>query len=725
MRGLVLDEKAVSLLAQSDISSEWFSSFEVGKQIGGLSRKKRDDIVYIIDKGASESSRFLIIDASIFSQISDLRHGFDRILHVALSHFDRRVSIPINFHQFNHGSLLSIYAQPLSKGVGTRVYFDRSPLGSSTNIYCYGTTAGAIDITSLRVDYYIYRESIKSVIDVILDDAGSDINENARGVELVAPLATSFVGSSSLSEWYETKLTAQQRNFVDRDLRKPVKLKGAAGTGKTLALVVKCLRERLLRSSDKSDFRIAFITHSHSLAHDVVRGMIDSLEPKMLAEARRGEIWIGSLYELIQDIMEYERKRLTPLSLDGRDGREFQRIVIETAIEELERESSFVFGPKAACSESFLAWLDISRRDRFISLLSQEFAALLDADGVRMGNSASERYRNAKRESWQLEAPTEADRDVVLRIHDRYGLLLDKSSMLSMDQMVADFSKYLETHEWRQLKVRQGFNLVFVDELHYFNHMERMTFHNLFRREAIIEGNCPLFTAQDIRQSTTDVALSRGGIALRVGQTDSVEFTKIFRSTAAISAFLHDIDGAFPALDLHDELGAPPTDNARDEGVKPTLFNRDREVDAVDAAFDMARIRARELGGRNVAILCTDERSFDEYIKWGRLDSKYTLLNGRDELGKLKYAGSRPIFSIPDYVAGLQFSDVILLNVERYQEDVIDRTMGEKRRFISRLYLGASRASDRLSFVCSTAKGGRAEILDGAIEGGRLLVAGS
>lgn len=57
-----------------------------------------------------------------------------------------------------------------------------------------------------------------------------------------------------------------------------------------------------------------------------------------------------------------------------------------------------------------------------------------------------------------------------------------------------------------------------------------------------------------------------------------------------------------------------------------------------------------------------------------------------------------------------------MLNAERYQENVVDRTLGEKRRFISRLYLGASRASDELRFVCSTAKGGIAEALKGPID---------
>ncbi len=264
--------------------------------------------------------------------------------------------------------------------------------------------------------------------------------------------------------------------------------------------------------------------------------------------------------------MGYERKRLKPLSLDGSEGRELQRFVIEDAVKKVLSDPAFALVDLSECSAEFQNWLEIARRSRFIDLLANEFASLLDAEGIRIGNAAAERYRTQRRETWQLPAPDQADRDTILRIHSGYCELLDASSMLSMDQMVADFSKYLELHEWRQLREREGFNVIFVDELHYFNHMERMTFHQLFRKEAVFHGNCPLFTAHDLRQSTSDVALSRKSIALKVGHSDLVEFTKVFRSTRAIALFLRYLDGAFPALGLNEEWGEPPNESAREAG---------------------------------------------------------------------------------------------------------------------------------------------------------------
>ena len=41
---------------------------------------------------------------------------------------------------------------------------------------------------------------------------------------------------------------------------------------------------------------------------------------------------VGSIYELARDLLQYERKELKPLSTDGQEGREFQTLLIDDAI---------------------------------------------------------------------------------------------------------------------------------------------------------------------------------------------------------------------------------------------------------------------------------------------------------------------------------------------------------------------------------------------------------
>jgi hypothetical protein len=70
---------------------------------------------------------------------------------------------------------------------------------------------------------------------------------------------------------------------------------------------------------------------------------------------------------------------------------------------------------------------------------------------------------------------------------------------------------------------------------------------------------------------------------------------------------------------------------------------------------------------------------------------------------------------MPDYVAGLQFDTVFLMHVDA-KESPSDATLGARQRFITNVYLGASRAEKTLFLSTSLNGGGPADILEMAIE---------
>ncbi|KZX84461.1 hypothetical protein A3717_32320 [Alcanivorax sp. HI0013] len=72
---------------------------------------------------------------------------------------------------------------------------------------------------------------------------------------------------------------------------------------------------------------------------------------------------------------------------------------------------------------------------------------------------------------------------------------------------------------------------------------------------------------------------------------------------------------------------------------------------------------------------------------------------------------------MPDFVAGLQFDVVYIIHIDK--ADMSDEeSLGRKRRFLSRLYLGASRASKVLNLVTSRERGGQPEMLESAFQAG-------
>jgi hypothetical protein len=67
-------------------------------------------------------------------------------------------------------------------------------------------------------------------------------------------------------------------------------------------------------------------------------------------------------------------------------------------------------------------------------------------------------------------------------------------------------------------------------------------------------------------------------------------------------------------------------------------------------------------------------------------------------------------------VAGLQFEVVYLIHAD--QSDLSDELLsqGARRRYVNRVYLGASRAQRLLVVASSRERGGRSEILEAPLE---------
>jgi hypothetical protein len=493
-------------------------------------------------------------------------------------------------------------------------------------------------------------------------------------------------------------------------------------------MVVKCLRD--LYANPDVDKVFAFLTHSSALAHVVVRGMLHALDPTerwatLKTSDGHAKLWIGTLYEFAQEKLGYEKKGLKPLSLDGSEGREYQRILIRQAIDATIRDPRVALGVLKACPELHDRLKTSGNDPQLVDDLMNEFGCVLDLENIKKDTPEADRYARGSRESWQMALPTEAHRRIVLEIHDTYRALLRSEKMLSMDQMVADFSRYLGTHEWTQLRERDGFNLVFVDEYHYFTRAEAMTLHNLFKPGAQVGGRWPLIMAYDLKQSTNDTAIAGGIVKFRnpgVGESVLAELKQVYRSTPQITAFLRDLDASFPAMDLEGEFSTYTGSSQNDDGEFPTLTVFLNDINLVDSVFDQANRIARELqdGGSQVAVLCLNEELFDRIRVAGRVNEKFVSITTREDLKELRYAKSKCVFSMPEFVAGLQFDTVFLIHADNADYDDENRGQGARRRYVSRVYLGASRAMHRVFVFSSKEHGGPSALLINSLTNGTL-----
>lgn len=717
---LVIDQKAISILDRAFVEDAWLQEFEVPQNSDGLRRVKSKDIVYLLSEDADLDDGYLVINTAVFAPAAGLAKpctAFERVIRVALRHFDRGIAIPIQWQAYHVGSLLSVYAQP-SRDARQRVYFEQSPDGGTGNLYAFAVTSNPEDLDGVPEDIALYQRAIEGICDALLATPPVAPPVGNFGVLLSEPLVR-LASAGTLQEWYEQRLNLEQRTFVDLPHDRPVRLRGAAGTGKTQSMVVKCLRD--LYADADGDKTFAFLTHSSALAHTVVRGMLHALDPterwtSLKTPSGQPRLWIGTIYELAQEKLGYEKKGLKPLSLDGCDGREYQRILIEQAIGRVVRDPRIVLDLFPGCPDFQERLKNRAADASLIDELMNEFACVLDLESIKKDTHEAHRYARGSREVWQMVLPSEAHRRVVLEIHDIYRVLLREQKMLSMDQMVADFDRYLGTHEWGALRERDGFDLVFVDEYHYFTRVEAMLLHNLFKTRAQIGGRWPLLMAYDIKQGTNDVAISGGMEKFRnpgVGESVLTELKQVYRSTPQITAFLRDLDASFPAMDLEGEYATYVAESRQGDGETPTLTVYETDINLVDSVFELAARMARDIegGGSQVAVLCLNEALFDKIRFAGRVRDKFVAITTRDDFKELRYAKSKCVFSMPEFVAGLQFHTVILIHADSVDFDE-DQGLGRRRRYVSRVYLGASRAARKIFLASSKEQGGPCQLLE-------------
>lgn len=729
LKSIVIDSETVEILEKAYFDDEWFQEFQIPEQAEEVKRVEIQNSLFLLSKNADTDSDYLVINADVFFQKGEKFKPsvtFERILRIAIRHFNRNISIPIKWQQYNSGPLLSIFSQA-ARDANTRIYFNQNP-DNTNNIYCYNITSGKEDINNVSQHQKLYENSLEKIIDAILSENTSQPDVGNFGILLSQPLGVSFGGAGTLSEWYSNRLNSEQKKFVDLPNNGPIRLRGAPGTGKTQSMAVKCLRDLYERSEPETT--IAFLTHSSALAHEIIRGMFYALDPsekwaKNKTPDGRPKLWIGTIYELAQEKLGYQKKGLTPLSLDGEEGKELQRYLIKQAIHETLKEPRIALGVAEECPDLTEKLNSTSSHSHIIDDIMNEFACVLDLENIKINTPAAERYKKSARETWQMYLPNTAERELILEIHNSYRALLRNEKMLSMDQMIADFSAYLETHEWSQLRERDGYDQIFIDEYHYFTRAESMTLHNLFKPEGDIDGKWPLIMAYDLKQSTTDVAIAGGISKFRnpgIGASVVTDLKQVYRSTPQISNLLRDIDAAFPAMDLEGEYSTYQASSELDDGKLPTLSIYQNDIELLDKTVKKAGHRLNLLPekGRDVVVLCLNEELFSQIKNAGRANKSFVCITSREDFKELRYTKKKFVFSMPEYVAGLQFDTVYLIhaNADDYDESL---STGARRRYVSRVYLGISRAKNMVNIACSLQHAGISPLFTSPLESKSLI----
>lgn len=740
-KALILDGYALNYLQRAhDLTPDWLKTFLVSPDTKQLRLRSNSGFAFLLSDRASAESRLVVLKGGSDGLFADLPEetrieAFDRATKAALSCFEATVVIPLSWKPYHYAGLISFHSSHWANKSGVRLVIDKAARGTR-HAYVF-TMPIETKLQEFKPDYSVFDAAIRAYPVALklqadqrhLDDAAIA----ACRLDLDDVLPEGFTHGLSVAEWYKTKLTKVQRAFVDFPMDRSVRIRGPAGTGKTLSLVVKCLRELYDRIDTNVPYNIAFLTHSTATV-DLVRSMLNAIDQRgILYDARVSDrLQVLTLQELANVAVGYNLADLTPLSSDGLEGRTLQLEIIQSLVKQYQN-SDWITRAKR-CSPPFVELMEsvvASPKGRFFAWeLMNEFACVLDADGVRSSAQRARDYLSARREPWMMPLETRDEREAVLDLYREFGKQLRDMNTIGTDQMITDYLSYLDSFKWDGLRAKAGYDAVFVDELQLFNRQERMIFHSLMR-----DASKPpvVLMAYDAKQSTRDNfigATQKESEKLSfertagLGAIQTFDVQDVFRYTPQIAKALLYIDQSFPAAGFGDEWPVYGGKSQIEGGPLPVAVEMSDERELYNLVFERAGGVAKRLGqGRKVAVLCCGRSSFETYLKAGQHKGLFVPITSRDQLSNLAHAGKRFIYSRPEYVAGLQFECVFLIDVNEEEVPEGPHATGARRRFVSEVYLGASRTQRRLEIFARRDAGGISRILQIAIGADAIKIA--
>ena len=123
----------------------------------------------------------------------------------------------------------------------------------------------------------------------------------------------------------------------------------------------------------------------------------------------------------------------------------------------------------------------------------------------------------------------------------------------------------------------------------------------------------------------------------------------------------------------------------------------------------------------NVAVLVCNEDDFSSYLEAGKHKELIIGISSREEAADVRMSPKKFVLSMRQFVAGLQFDVVLLIGVNESEAPAGPFGYSLKRKFLSQIYLGASRAKRVLELYSSSDGGGPTTLLDTAISTGAII----
>ncbi|MFD3787976.1 UvrD-helicase domain-containing protein [Streptomyces cyaneofuscatus] len=711
---------------------------------GDLFVSEERDCRFFVHRDDNKDSKLILVsdwcwDLIIQNTTEMATRFLERIDRASRAMAQPPVSLPHQWSKFSHENLLAFFALPRSLNQDSLRWVAESIQGGHAAFWALTDRDDPKPIQSFKIDHAPvgdaklgYHQALEEAI-----QAFAGVKQRPQqlqpSIDLMRVGAGSVARERSYSEWI-THLTDAQQNILENPLTDPLKIRGVAGSGKTLTLELKALHELYKAAEVASDGqaaasdgailpRILFLTHSWSMAEQVEESF-RRLDERGLSS----EIDVMPLIYLKEWLQGPLSSEVEVLGEDSLDGKQQQMRLISEAIEHIKASTWASY--RANTSEWVRRGVETGRDGaehlRLCWALLREFAEVFDSREIKTLPNALQKYIDLPRESWMVPLENKADRELSFRVYKHYVRQLVEEGLVTTDQVVDDLKRDLEKYEWNAIRAGRGYDIIFVDEFHLFSDPERYLLH-LLTREA--ERPPRLVMAMDPSQSVfllltglaeSEISRTTSSMVQR-GQTKSIDLNTTHRFTEPIFNFLRFLHAQMPnVVELgHDWVYNAIPSTSKTKQILPRARFVDRQNLAESGVAEAFALQNSSTQEQRVALIGVGNSELEEIRKalkdMGSASSSYVLIDGRDEIEQLRYSRRALIVTAAEYAAGLQFSHVVIVGGTSGNQEYGHGTSA-MRALYSQFYLAASRAEESLIVVAPQEQGGFGEVLGKAVE---------
>lgn len=744
MKFLLFDQKAISVL----VSSSTFQSVDykeghrfVDHVCGRLQSELMDSIIVeymdegvifagVSDKGI-EDNRVICYDLTTCNILSEENNPVD-LLTVLQKSFRTAIKIwtrqPFSSSERVHETKSIVF--PFMMGDRRRIVIERSldvrrleKRNITFPLLAYKYSADDPHTCEETVDTTVLRSACELYIDkyYVLQKKYSNSRESINIQEGTLSQIFTFrpVIRSDFIYWdvdaQERGLTESQKQIVDDiNYMNPMRIDGAAGTGKTTALILRAYK--MLNSFENEGKPCKLLYFTHSLSTCKRNEAIFSMYPKgetYLSDESQQNIAFTTLLDYASNVSSITKDSI--IERDANDAKTYQLQLIDDVIVTARKENIIkTYRPLLSQKVKELFDESITPHSTLCAVLQHEFSIQIKGrtDGL------FESYEKLKSIKNGLPCEKKKDKELIFELYNMYQSHLSELGSYDVDDVTVQALSLLNAPVWRRERKTRGYDYVIVDEMHLFNLNEQSIFH--FLTKDITQKQVPICFALDYSQAIGDRGdTSNDYIEYAFGHVVRKKLNTVFRNSPQIADLCSAIavsgtlmfeagfinpyqDGMQTAFTAQEErlFGIPSLHMYKSD--EEMVLGLKKQID------DM--IKRLQCSLDDIAIISFDDKFLsNESISDMTNNCKRRICYGN---GSVPYNQENECIRIysPYDINGLEFKGVILLGVD---EGRVPQKVGVgdiSRHFIkysayNTLYLACSRAKYSLVIMGSDLNG--------------------